>query len=45
MDLEDVVGAKAVGATPSFIKSMKGKGHDFKSLDKYVSLKAVLGGN
>ncbi len=45
VDLDDVVGAKAVGATPSFIKSMKGKGHDFKNLNKYIELKAVLGGN
>jgi len=43
MNLDDVVGAKAVGATPSFIKSMKGKRHDFKNLDKYIQLKTVLG--
>lgn len=41
LNLEDVVGAAATGTTPSFIKSMRAKGHDFKSLGKYVALKAL----
>lgn len=40
-NLEDVVGAKATGTTPSYIKSMRSKGHDFKSLGRYIALKAV----
>ena len=35
--------AKATGTTPSFIKSMREKGHNMKSLDKYITLKSVLG--
>ncbi|MEO6456564.1 MAG: hypothetical protein ABIN97_20985, partial [Ginsengibacter sp.] len=41
--LEDVIGAKATGTSPSFIKSMRDKGHNMKSLDKYIGLKSVLG--
>lgn len=41
LNLEDIVGAAATGTTPSFIKSMRAKGHDFKSLGRYVALKAL----
>ena len=40
---EVVIGAKATGTAPSFIKSMRAKGHKMKSLDKYIALRAVLG--
>ena len=40
---EDVIGAKATGTSPSFIRSMRVNGHNMKTLDKYVALKAVLG--
>jgi hypothetical protein len=43
VNIEDVIGAKATGTSPSFIKSMKAKGHNMETLDKYISLKAVLG--
>lgn len=41
VDLDEIVGAKATGTTPAYIKSMRAKGHDFKSLDKYIALKAL----
>ncbi|SHG30355.1 M56 family metallopeptidase [Flavobacterium defluvii] len=40
-DIEEVVGAKATGTTPAYIKAMKAKGHNFKSLDRYIALKAL----
>ncbi len=42
LKMDDIIGANATGATPAFIKSMKGKGHDFKNLEKYIELKSVL---
>lgn len=42
LDLGDIVSAVATGTTPSFITSMKQKGHNMKSLEKYVALKSVL---
>ncbi|RYZ21949.1 MAG: peptidase M56, BlaR1 [Chitinophagaceae bacterium] len=38
----DVTGARATGTTPAFIASMQEKGYKLSSLDKYVSLKAVV---
>lgn len=45
LDIDDVIGAKSMGVSPAFIKSMKEKGHNFKSLEKYIELKAVVGVN
>jgi hypothetical protein len=45
LDVDDVIGAKSMGVSPDFIKSMKDKGHNFKTLEKYVELKAVVGIN
>lgn len=42
LKMDDIIGANATGATPAFIKSMKGKGQDFKNLEKYIELKSVL---
>ena len=42
VDLDDVVGAKATGTSPAFIKSMRAKGHNMKTLHKYIALKSVL---
>ncbi len=41
--IENIVGAKATGTTPVFIKLMRDKGHNLKSLDKYIALRAVIG--
>lgn len=43
--IDDVIGAKSMGVTPAFIKAMKEKGHNFKTLEKYMELKAVVGTN
>ena len=43
ISLNDVIGAKATGTSPSFIQSMRDKGHNLKSIDKYIALKSVLG--
>ena len=43
LNVDNVVGAKTMGVSPAFIKSMKEKGHNFKTLEKYVELKAVVG--
>ncbi len=43
LDIGDVLGAKATGTSPAFIKSMREKGHNLKSLDKYIALKSVIG--
>jgi hypothetical protein len=40
--MHDIIAARATGTTPSFIKNMKEKGHNFKSLQKYVTLKTVV---
>jgi hypothetical protein len=45
LDIDDVIGAKSMGVSPDFIKSMKEKGHNFKTLEKYMELKAVVGIN
>lgn len=45
LNIDNVVGAKSMGVTPDFIKSMKEKGHNFKTLEKYIELKAVVGVN
>jgi hypothetical protein len=45
LEIEDVIGAKSMGVTPVFVKSMKEKGHNFKTLQKYMQLKAVVGTN
>jgi hypothetical protein len=38
----DMVAANSMGVTPAFIREMKGKGHDLKSLQKYIMLKNAL---
>ncbi|REG91661.1 M56 family metallopeptidase [Flavobacterium aquicola] len=45
LDIDNIIGARAMGVSPSFIKSMKEKGHNFKTLEKYIELKAVVGIN
>lgn len=45
LNVDNVVGAKSMGVSPAFIKSMKEKGHNFKTLEKYMELKAVVGIN
>jgi hypothetical protein len=45
LNIDDVIGAKSMGVSPAFIKSMKDKGHNFKTLEKYMELKAVVGIN
>ena len=45
LNIDDVIGAKSMGVSPAFIKSMKEKGHNFKTLEKYMELKAVVGVN
>ncbi|CAN1564089.1 M56_BlaR1_MecR1_like domain containing protein [Flavobacteriaceae bacterium] len=45
LNVDDVIGAKSIGVSPAFIKSMKEKGHNFKTLEKYMELKAVVGTN
>nr|WP_315200317.1 M56 family metallopeptidase [uncultured Flavobacterium sp.] len=45
LNIDDVIGAKSMGVSPAFIKSMKDKGHNFKTLEKYIELKAVVGVN
>jgi hypothetical protein len=42
VSLEDVISAKATGTTPAFISSMKEKGHNLKSIQKYMQLKMVV---
>jgi hypothetical protein len=42
VSLHDVISAKATGTTPAFIKSMKEKGHDLKSIHKYIQLKTIV---
>ena len=42
LNIDDVIGAKSMGVSPAFIKSMKDKGHNFKTLEKYMELKAVV---
>ena len=45
LNVDDIIGAKSMGVSPSFIKSMKEKGHNFKTIEKYMELKAVVGTN
>ncbi|PJJ08685.1 beta-lactamase regulating signal transducer with metallopeptidase domain [Flavobacterium sp. 1] len=45
LNIDNVIGAKSMGVSPAFIKSMKDKGHNFKTLEKYMELKAVVGVN
>ncbi|WP_264563821.1 M56 family metallopeptidase [Flavobacterium sp. N3904] len=45
LNVDDVIGANSMGVSPAFIKSMKEKGHNFKTLEKYMELKAVVGTN
>jgi uncharacterized protein YnzC (UPF0291/DUF896 family) len=42
VSVNDVISAKATGTTPKFIASMKQKGHNLKSIDKYVQLKVAI---
>lgn len=42
LKLDDIISAVATGTTPEFITSMRQKGHNMTTLEKYVSLKAVL---
>lgn len=37
------IDAKATGTLPYFFKLMRSKGHNMKTLNKYVALKANLG--
>jgi hypothetical protein len=39
--MHDIIAAQATGTTPAYIKAMKDKGHNLRSVQKYVSLKAV----
>ncbi|PVX45016.1 BlaR1 peptidase M56 [Flavobacterium sp. 103] len=45
LDVDNVIAAKSMGVSPAFIKTMKEKGHNFKTLEKYIELKAVVGVN
>lgn len=38
----ELIAAKATGVTPEFISSMKQKGHNLKSIQKYIVLKNAL---
>ncbi len=40
--IDNIAGAKAIGATPDYINKMRANGHNFKSLEKYISLKALV---
>jgi hypothetical protein len=42
VSLHDVISARATGTTPAFIKSMKEKGHNLKSIQKYIQLKTIV---
>ena len=42
LDIQEVISAKSTGTTPAFIKSMREKGHNLKSLEKYITLKTVI---
>ncbi|HTE25174.1 M56 family metallopeptidase [Flavitalea sp.] len=42
VSVNDVISAQATGTTPKFIASMKQKGHNLKSIDKYVQLKVAI---
>ena len=42
ISLDDVSAAKATGTTPAFISSMKEKGHNLKSIQKYIQLKTAI---
>jgi hypothetical protein len=42
ISLDDVIAAKATGTTPAFISSMKEKGHNLKSIQKYIQLKTAI---
>ncbi len=42
VSINDVVAAKATGTTPAFVTAMKQKGHNFKTLQKYVQLKTII---
>ena len=42
VSLNEVVSAKSTGTTPSFITSMKQKGHNLKSIQKYIQLKTIV---
>ena len=39
--LDEIVGIKAVGVTPEYIKEMRSKGFDYNKLHKYVTLKSI----
>ena len=46
LEMDDILGAKATGVTPAFIIAMRKKGHNFASIDKYISMKVLaLGDN
>ncbi len=41
LELDQILGAKATGVTPAFIIAMRKKGHNFTSIDKYISMKVL----
>lgn len=46
LEMDEILAAKATGVTPAFIIAMRKKGHNFTSIDKYISMKVLsLGEN
>ncbi len=43
LNIDDIIGAKSMGISPPFIKTMKEKGHTFKTLEKYMEFKSIVG--
>ncbi len=41
LEMDEIIGAKATGVTPTFIIAMRKKGHNFTSIDKYISMKVL----
>ncbi|WP_235524252.1 M56 family metallopeptidase [Pedobacter sp. Hv1] len=41
LTLSDVISAKATGTSVSFISSMRKKGHDYTSIEKYVTMRVL----
>lgn len=42
VSIHDIISAKATGTTPAFVSSMKEKGHNLRSLNKYIQLKTIV---
>jgi hypothetical protein len=42
LQLNDIMTAVSTGVTPEFVSSMKSKGHDLKTLQKYINLRFAL---